>query len=100
MVSTLTQEGANATFEALRKGAFDFVPKPLGKAGSTLQDFQQDVLNKVRAAAASMKSGLLTSSASASQLTVPPDTTVWLCCTLSGTTCDICEGSGKVNPAK
>ena len=30
MVSSLTQEGANITIEALQNGAIDFVPKPSG----------------------------------------------------------------------
>jgi len=53
MVSTLTQVGAEATFESLEKGAVDYVPKPLPGSGATLQSFAADVVQKVRAAAAS-----------------------------------------------
>lgn len=53
MVSTKTQKGAQITLEALQLGAVDYVAKPLGEKSATLQSFREDVLNAVRAAAAS-----------------------------------------------
>lgn len=56
MVSTKTQKGAKITLEALQLGAVDYVAKPLGEKSATLQSFREDVLNAVRAAAASNRS--------------------------------------------
>ncbi|HPF40000.1 MAG TPA: chemotaxis response regulator protein-glutamate methylesterase [Phycisphaerae bacterium] len=56
MVSTKTQKGARITLEALQLGAVDYVAKPLGEKSATLQSFREDVLNAVRAAAASNRS--------------------------------------------
>lgn len=44
MLSSLTQEGAKTTFEALDAGAFDFVPKRANNG------FETEVLSKVKAA--------------------------------------------------
>ncbi len=51
MVSTLTQAGAQITFEALRKGAVDYITKPQSAAKAALPDFREELLVKVRAAA-------------------------------------------------
>lgn len=58
MVSTKTQEGAALTFQALEAGAIDYVPKPLGRASASLQEFQQRVLEAVRAASQSNRKRL------------------------------------------
>jgi len=50
MVSTLTQAGALVTFEALRKGAFDYIAKPQ-TSGVSREDFTADLIRKVLAAA-------------------------------------------------
>ena len=39
MVSSLTAEGADATLEALRLGAVDFVPKPEGAVSLRMAEF-------------------------------------------------------------
>jgi len=50
MVSSLTQQGAATTFEALERGAIDYVPKP--ESGNLTQAaFREDLLRKVRMAA-------------------------------------------------
>lgn len=49
MVSTLTHAGARITFEALSKGAFDYVTKP-EVAGAGRPEFQQQIVEKVLAA--------------------------------------------------
>lgn len=53
MISTLTTEGAQATMEALSYGAADFIPKQTNFAQLSLQQFRQDLLDKVRALAKS-----------------------------------------------
>ncbi|MGH8320125.1 MAG: chemotaxis-specific protein-glutamate methyltransferase CheB [Steroidobacteraceae bacterium] len=52
MVSTVTDEGAEATLEALRLGAVDFVPKPTGAVSLGMQEFAPTLKEKIRAAAA------------------------------------------------
>lgn len=51
MVSSLTEKGALATFEALELGAFDYVNKPGGTVSLNLRDVTQELQSKVRAAA-------------------------------------------------
>ncbi|WP_224959479.1 protein-glutamate methylesterase/protein-glutamine glutaminase [Geomonas subterranea] len=53
MVSTLTCEGARATFEALDAGAIDYVPKNVSDCKDAQAMFQQALLEKVREAAVS-----------------------------------------------
>jgi two-component system chemotaxis response regulator CheB len=50
MVSSLTQEGAITTFEALELGAFDFVGKPGGTVSSNMESVGAELLAKVKAA--------------------------------------------------
>lgn len=50
MVSSLTQEGAATTFEALELGAFDFVAKPGGTVSSNMDSVSAELLAKIRAA--------------------------------------------------
>ena len=53
MVSSLTQEGAQATLDALSLGALDFIPKESGFASLSILQIQQDLQEKVRRLAAS-----------------------------------------------
>lgn len=48
MVSSLTQEGAAATLDALAYGALDFIPKESSLASSSILQIQQDLQEKVR----------------------------------------------------
>jgi two-component system, chemotaxis family, protein-glutamate methylesterase/glutaminase len=48
MVSSLTQDGATATLEALANGALDFIPKESSLASSSILQIQQDLQEKVR----------------------------------------------------
>ena len=50
MVSSLTEEGALATFEALALGAVDFITKPGGTISLSIDDIQQQLLSKVGSA--------------------------------------------------
>lgn len=59
MVSSLTAEGADATLEALRLGAVDFVPKPEGTVSLRIDAFAPTLVEKIRAAAtAKLRSSL------------------------------------------
>jgi len=51
MVSSLTEKGALATFEALNLGAVDYVGKPGGTISLSIDDIKEDLVSKVRAAA-------------------------------------------------
>jgi two-component system chemotaxis response regulator CheB len=51
MVSSLTERGAETTLKALELGAVDFVSKPKVDVAGTLQDFSDEILSKIRAAA-------------------------------------------------
>lgn len=60
MVSSLTEKGAMATFEALALGAVDFIAKPGGTISLSVDDISQQLVDKVRAAArARMRGGLI-----------------------------------------
>lgn len=48
MVSSLTQEGAEITIEALARGAVDFVPKPSGSLSLDMHKVEDDMLKKVK----------------------------------------------------
>ena len=51
MVSSLTEKGALATFEALNLGAVDYVAKPGGTISLSIGEIKNELINKVRAAA-------------------------------------------------
>ena len=51
MVSSLTEAGALATFEALNLGAVDYVTKPGGTISLSIGAVKQELISKVRAAA-------------------------------------------------
>ena len=50
MVSSLTEQGALATFEALNLGAVDYVTKPGGTISLSLADVRDELVRKVNAA--------------------------------------------------
>jgi two-component system chemotaxis response regulator CheB len=51
MVSSLTEQGALATFEALNLGAVDYIAKPGGTISLSIGEIKEDLVRKVRAAA-------------------------------------------------
>ncbi len=51
MISTLTQDGAPATLQALELGAVDFVPKPKNEGADSLAKYRDDICAKVYTAA-------------------------------------------------
>ncbi len=50
MVSSLTQEGAQVTFEALALGAFDYVPKPGGTVSTQMGPVARELIKKIKLA--------------------------------------------------
>jgi two-component system chemotaxis response regulator CheB len=52
MVSALTAEGAEETLEAMALGAVDFIPKPKGALSLEIEGIAEDLVARVRAAAA------------------------------------------------
>ncbi|KNY26297.1 protein-glutamate methylesterase/protein-glutamine glutaminase [Pseudobacteroides cellulosolvens] len=50
VLSSLSQEGALITFEALELGAFDFVAKPSGTVSSNIYIVGKEIIEKVKAA--------------------------------------------------
>jgi two-component system chemotaxis response regulator CheB len=53
MVSTLTNEGAKSTFEALEAGAIDYIPKNVTDSTDAQNIFRQELLRKIKEAMAS-----------------------------------------------
>lgn len=52
MISTLTEQGADVTLRALEMGAVDFVSKPKLDLQHEIQGYSQEIIEKVRTAAA------------------------------------------------
>jgi two-component system chemotaxis response regulator CheB len=53
MVSSLTEKGALATFEALELGAVDYIPKPGGTISLSIKDIRPELIAKIRVVARS-----------------------------------------------
>jgi len=51
MISTLTEKGADITLQALELGAIDFVSKPKLDLSNQIDDYAQEIIEKVRTAA-------------------------------------------------
>lgn len=51
MVSSLTEKGALATFEALALGAVDYVAKPGGTISLSIEDIKHELIRKIKMAA-------------------------------------------------
>jgi len=57
MVSSLTEKGALATFEALHLGAIDYVAKPGGTISLSIDVIKDDLIAKIRAASRALIKG-------------------------------------------
>jgi two-component system chemotaxis response regulator CheB len=57
MVSSLTEKGALATFEALNLGAVDYIAKPGGTISLSIGEIKHELVSKVRTAAAAKLKG-------------------------------------------
>jgi two-component system chemotaxis response regulator CheB len=53
MISTLTQNGTDATIKSLELGAIDFISKPKIDVANGLRSYQQEIVDKIRMAASS-----------------------------------------------
>jgi two-component system chemotaxis response regulator CheB len=53
MISTLTEKGADATIRALELGAIDFIAKPKLNVTQGINEYQKDIVAKIKVAAAS-----------------------------------------------
>lgn len=51
MISSVTQEGAEITFEALGLGAFDYIPKQMSNVSLDIVNIRDDLMTKIKAAA-------------------------------------------------
>ena len=51
MISTLTEKGAEVTLQALALGAVDFVTKPKLDVSQTIEEYREEIIDKVKAAA-------------------------------------------------
>ena len=71
MVSSLTEKGALATFEAMALGAVDFIPKPGGTISLHVDDIKAMLLEKVRSASRARLSGRSTARAVARPASKP-----------------------------
>lgn len=70
MVSTLTNEGARSTFEALDAGAIDYIPKNVTDSSDAQNIFREELIRKVKEAVRS-KLGRTVSAPAARSLTPP-----------------------------
>lgn len=61
MISTLTEEGAEATLRALELGAIDFIPKPKLGVASGIREYEEMIVEKIRDAAVAKVSALKSS---------------------------------------
>jgi two-component system, chemotaxis family, protein-glutamate methylesterase/glutaminase len=69
MVSTLTNEGARSTFEALDAGAIDYIPKNVTDSSDAQNIFREELIRKVTEA---VRSKLSRTSAAPAARSVPP----------------------------
>ncbi len=51
MLSSVTQEGAEITFKALKMGAIDYVPKPSGELSLDIHKIKTEIIDKIKNAA-------------------------------------------------
>ena len=72
MVSSLTAQGAMATFEALALGAVDYVTKPGGTISLSVDEIREQLLSKLRAALRSRPRAAGSSARAASRNAAPP----------------------------
>ncbi len=76
MISTMTQKGARTSLEALHLGAVDYVSKPQTDVLTGLEDYRQEITDKVKAAACANLSALVRGRErkAAPTCSVPPST--------------------------
>jgi len=72
MISSLTEKGADVTLRALELGAIDFITKPKLDLKSGMEEYQQEIIDKVKAAAGVKLSALKVAPSKAKTLNVAP----------------------------
>lgn len=70
MVSAFTQAGSETTLKALELGAIDFIGKPRMGSGHSMEEYAEELIEKIRAA----KGARLRRAASANHASPPPPT--------------------------
>ncbi|MCG8427678.1 MAG: chemotaxis response regulator protein-glutamate methylesterase [Chromatiales bacterium] len=70
MISSLTEQGADITLQALELGAVDFVPKPKLDVSSGLKEYAEEIVEKVRFAATARVQAIRRKRTTPVQLTV------------------------------
>lgn len=63
MVSSFTESGSETTLKALELGAFDYIGKPRADSGKSLENYAEDLVEKIRAAKGARLRGAMKSSA-------------------------------------
>lgn len=58
MISSLTEKGADVTLRAMELGAIDFITKPKLDVKSGMEEYQQEIIDKVKGAAGAKLSAL------------------------------------------
>lgn len=54
MISRFTRKGAEATLEALDRGAFDYIPKPESGAADEIESIRNEIVAKIKVAASTI----------------------------------------------
>jgi len=67
MISTLTEQGADITFEALEAGAIDFISKPKLDVKEALKGYTEEIIAKVKTAAKANVSAISSRSSAPSE---------------------------------
>ena len=76
MISSLTEEGAETTLEALAAGAIDFISKPKIDIANTLGDYTEEIIGKIKSAARVKVVARQSGSTNKPAQTVKPDSRV------------------------
>jgi two-component system, chemotaxis family, protein-glutamate methylesterase/glutaminase len=72
MVSSFTESGSDTTLKALELGAIDFIGKPRPDSGRSMENYAEDLVEKIRAAKGARLRRPMSSSAASSSLPTPP----------------------------
>ena len=70
MISTLTEQGADVTLDALEAGAIDFITKPKLDVNEVIKDYTEEIIGKVKAASKANVSAISSSSPAPAKMQV------------------------------
>lgn len=71
MVSSFTESGSETTLKALELGAIDFIGKPRADSGRSMENYAEELVEKIRAAKGARLRGSMSSSAASPSLATP-----------------------------